>query len=155
MLSWAGEKMPWLIVHIALPGTILAGAAIGSLIERGIVLANERRIGLLDLGIFAGLITAVIGWFFLAARLTYGSFNGTCVNGDSDCRRVTDSDLSKWWVFAIPPCHLPRPARDLRIAARLATVGAGRRLRGRARPGILEVRVGWRSAMTIQTCRPR
>jgi predicted membrane-bound mannosyltransferase len=103
ILSWAGEKMPWLIVHIALPGTILAGAAVGRLIERGIVLANERKIGLLDIGIFAGLITAVVGWFFLAARLTYGSFGGPCPNGDTNCRRITEGDLNNWWVLAMPP----------------------------------------------------
>nr|MBA3415972.1 TIGR03663 family protein [Chloroflexia bacterium] len=33
-LSWAGEKMPWLIIHITLPGTLLAAAAIGGAIER-------------------------------------------------------------------------------------------------------------------------
>ena len=33
-LSWAGEKMPWLIVHLPLPGTILAAGAVGELIER-------------------------------------------------------------------------------------------------------------------------
>jgi uncharacterized protein (TIGR03663 family) len=104
ILSWAGEKMPWLIVHITLPGTILAGAVLGRLIERGIALANERRIGLMDAGVFAGLIAAVVGWFLLAARFTYGTFNGACPNSeDNNCRRVTDSDLSNWWVLAIPP----------------------------------------------------
>ena len=103
ILSWAGEKMPWLIVHIALPGTILAGAAVGRLIERGITLANARRIGPLDAGIFAGMIAAAVAWFFLAARLTYGNFGGPCANGDDNCRRVTDSDLNNWWLLAIPP----------------------------------------------------
>ena len=144
ILSWAGEKMPWLIVHIALPGTILAGAAIGSLIERGIAMANERRISLLDAGIFAGLITAVIGWFFLAARLTYGTFNGTCANGDENCRRVTDSDLNNWWVLAIPPAiclgllAIAGVRRGWRQSALIAACAAVVVL------GLLEVRVGWR-----------
>ena len=30
-LSWAGEKMPWLVIHIALPATLLAAALLGEL----------------------------------------------------------------------------------------------------------------------------
>jgi predicted membrane-bound mannosyltransferase len=33
-LSWAGEKMPWLVTHIALPGTLLAASLLGELVER-------------------------------------------------------------------------------------------------------------------------
>jgi predicted membrane-bound mannosyltransferase len=33
-LSWAGEKMPWLIIHITLPATLLAAAGVGGAIER-------------------------------------------------------------------------------------------------------------------------
>ena len=29
-LSYAGEKMPWLLVHISLPGVLLAGAMVGA-----------------------------------------------------------------------------------------------------------------------------
>ena len=31
--SWAGEKMPWLVTHIALPGNLLAAWAIGRMID--------------------------------------------------------------------------------------------------------------------------
>jgi uncharacterized protein (TIGR03663 family) len=31
--SWAGEKMPWLVVHIALPGNLLAAWALGRLLD--------------------------------------------------------------------------------------------------------------------------
>jgi uncharacterized protein (TIGR03663 family) len=31
--SWAGEKMPWLLVHIALPGNLLVAWALGRLLE--------------------------------------------------------------------------------------------------------------------------
>ena len=34
-LSYGGEKMPWLVVHIALPGILLAAAFTGAAIERG------------------------------------------------------------------------------------------------------------------------
>ncbi|MDQ2682896.1 MAG: TIGR03663 family protein [Chloroflexota bacterium] len=125
VLSWAGEKMPWLIVHIALPGTILAGAAVGRLIERGIALAEERRFTWLDLSVFAGLMVAAIGWFFLAARMTYGRMDGACPNGQNNCRRVLDGDLSNWWVLAIAP------------AAWLVLLG------------ILGMRNGWRQSILV------
>jgi predicted membrane-bound mannosyltransferase len=31
--SWAGEKMPWLVVHMALPGNLLAAWALGKLLQ--------------------------------------------------------------------------------------------------------------------------
>jgi predicted membrane-bound mannosyltransferase len=144
VLSWAGEKMPWLIVHIALPGTILAGAAVGRLIERGIALARERRIGLTDAAVFTGLICAVFAWFFLAARFTYGTFNGDCANGGDNCRQVTDTNLSRWWVLAIPPLvwlglmafsGLRRGWRQAALTAACAAVVV---------LALLEIRVGWR-----------
>jgi predicted membrane-bound mannosyltransferase len=145
VLSWAGEKMPWLIVHIALPGTLLAGAAVGRLIERAIALANERRISLLDAGVFTGLIGAVFAWFFLAARFTYGTFNGSCPTTDNDnCRRVTDGNLENWWVLAVPPLvwlgliAIAGIRRGWRQAALVAACAAVVVL------ALLEVRVGWR-----------
>ncbi len=144
VLSWAGEKMPWLIVHIALPGTVLAGAAIGRMIERGIALAEAKRISLVDGAVFAGLIIAVTGWFLMAARFTYGRFDGECTNGQNNCRRVLDDDLSRWWLLAIPP---------IAWLALLAFAGFKRGWRQSALIGatavvvvlaLLQVRVGWR-----------
>ena len=144
VLSWAGEKMPWLIVHIALPGTILAGAAVGRMIERGIQLAETRRISVLDVSVFAALILAVMSWFLLAARFTYGRFDGACTNGQNNCRRVLDSDLSHWWLLAVPP---------IAWLILLAYTGIKRGWRHSALIGacavvvvlsLLQVRVGWR-----------
>jgi uncharacterized protein (TIGR03663 family) len=39
-LSWAGEKMPWLVTHIALPATLLAAALLGEAWERWRPVAN-------------------------------------------------------------------------------------------------------------------
>ncbi|NNJ11372.1 TIGR03663 family protein [Chloroflexales bacterium ZM16-3] len=36
--SWAGEKMPWLLVHMALPGNLLAAWALGKLLQ----MADQR-----------------------------------------------------------------------------------------------------------------
>ena len=42
--SWAGEKMPWLTVHIALPGNLLAAWAIGRIWDFGFtILENESQ----------------------------------------------------------------------------------------------------------------
>ena len=144
ILSWAGEKMPWLIVHIALPGTILAGAAIGRLVERGIALARERRIGTTEQVVFGALLVAAVGWFFLAARLTYGTFNGDCPNGEENCRTVTDNDLSNWWLLVIPPVAwiaLLAYAGFRRGRRQTALVGAAAVVLILA---LLQVRVAWR-----------
>lgn len=144
VLSWAGEKMPWLIVHIALPGTILAGAVIGRIIERGVAMYEARRFSVLDYSVLAGLMVAVIGWFFLAARFTYGRFDGPCTNGQNNCRRVLDDDASRWWLLAIPP---------IAWLALLAYAGIKKGWRRSALVGLsgvvlvlalLQIRVGWR-----------
>lgn len=44
VFSWAGEKMPWLTVHMSLPLAILAASVIGSGIERVEQAANDGRL---------------------------------------------------------------------------------------------------------------
>ena len=39
--SWAGEKMPWLTVHIALPGNLLAAWAIGRMLDFGFTMLDD------------------------------------------------------------------------------------------------------------------
>lgn len=149
VLSWAGEKMPWLIVHIALPGTILAGIVVGRLIERGVESFNARELGWTDVALFGGMVAAVIGWFLISARLTYGNFNAACAptaNARNGCRQVNDSDLNMWWVLIIPPLVF------------LAFLGYGLMKRGWRTTaivgltaaivvlGLLQIRVGWRLA---------
>jgi predicted membrane-bound mannosyltransferase len=147
VLSWAGEKMPWLIVHIALPGTILAGIVVGRLIERGVARYEASNLTWTDAAIYAGMVAAVVGWFLLSARLTFGNFNGACAptaNANNGCRQVTESDQNIWWVLVIPPLIF------------LAFLGFGLLRRGWRATAIvglaaaitilalLEVRVGWR-----------
>ena len=151
VLSWAGEKMPWLIVHIALPGTILAGIVVGRVIERGIVLAQERGLGWTDTAVFGGMIVAVVSWFLLAARLTYGNFGGDCAptaGANSGCREVNNSDLNHWWVLMLPPLvwlgllgfgALRRGWRNAALIGLSATIVV---------LGLLEMRVGWRLSYT-------
>ena len=67
--TMAGEKMPWLNVHIALPLSILAGRSIGSLIS-----GLELRIDLPPLQRWAPAIAA---WGAAAAAVLIFLFNGT------------------------------------------------------------------------------
>jgi predicted membrane-bound mannosyltransferase len=72
ILSWAGEKMPWLIVHITVPYTLLAAGLLGELVERllkaapslsagGMAWAARHRRGL-ALG-YAGLVGLIATLF--------------------------------------------------------------------------------------------
>jgi hypothetical protein len=114
------------------------------MIERGIEMARENRISVTEHVIFGGLLIAAVGWFLLAARLTIGTFNGDCPNGQDNCRTVPDRDLSNWWLLAIPP---------VAWLALLAFGGIRRGWRQTALVGmaavvvvlaVLQIRVGWR-----------
>jgi uncharacterized protein (TIGR03663 family) len=76
ILSWAGEKMPWLITHAALPFTLLAALLLGELVERlaaggpalaagGMAWGERRRRPLTAL--YAGLV------LLIAALFVYGA----------------------------------------------------------------------------------
>lgn len=55
--TWAGEKMPWLYVHIALPSILLSGWVIGQLFEKMAWVQNEIW---LVLKFFSALVVVVI-----------------------------------------------------------------------------------------------
>ena len=99
--SYAGEKMPWLVMHIAVPGCLLAAVVIGQLIDRGVELSNERAFNRVDGILFAGLLVIGASWLALAGKLTYGEF---VTSATGSIRRVpTDWALNHWWLLAIPP----------------------------------------------------
>ena len=66
--SWAGEKMPWLVTHIALPGNLLAAWAIGRLVDsvdwRSL---PDRRAALMPLGLFLALVAVGVALTRIAA----------------------------------------------------------------------------------------
>jgi uncharacterized protein (TIGR03663 family) len=41
--SWAGEKMPWLVIHMTLPLTLLAAVGLSPIIERLVLLAKGEK----------------------------------------------------------------------------------------------------------------
>ena len=59
--SWAGEKMPWLTIHIALPLTILAGWFLGRLFNQPRPWGRSRQIAVGAL-IVLGLYTVHTSW---------------------------------------------------------------------------------------------
>ncbi len=67
VFSWAGEKMPWLTVHMALPMILLSGGLIGDTIER---LEARRPAGGLLVG--GGIVAAGVAWFLLWTRASNG-----------------------------------------------------------------------------------
>jgi predicted membrane-bound mannosyltransferase len=108
-LSMAGEKMPWLVTHIALPGILLAAVFVGGMIDRATEVARVRReqglsdsiFGGADWAIVGSLLALAIGWFFLAGRLTEGEFVKNSVNQWE--RSLTKYDVDHWWWLAIAP----------------------------------------------------
>ncbi|HEV2065189.1 MAG TPA: hypothetical protein VGR08_00030, partial [Thermomicrobiales bacterium] len=108
VLSWAGEKMPWLIMHFLLPAFLVVGVVANDIIEGALAWARShtgsragasarRRAGLLLTG---SLVALTAAWFFLASRLTYGAFRGT---GSSVEREITQVADGQWWSLALAP----------------------------------------------------
>ena len=127
-LSWAGEKMPWLVNHISLPATLLAAALLGELADRrwrwaARAGAGARRLWALpEAGLTAALLVIGAGWFLLAARLTAGEWVPASATGGWE-RAMTPWAAERWWWLALPPL------------AALALIGAGLARRGARRTG--------------------
>lgn len=143
-LSYAGEKMPWLIVHFTLPLMLLAGGLLGEIVERRLAARSELAGGFGWLGpaLVAGLLAAGGAWLIIAGRLSYPDYE---LNSQNEwVRQVRDSALDHWWLLALPP-----------IAAG-TLIGIGVALRGFRPTGratvaalavglvLLQVHAGWR-----------
>jgi uncharacterized protein (TIGR03663 family) len=100
-LSYAGEKMPWLIIHITLPALLLAGRATGALIERGLAMNRARVIGRTEVVLATTLLTAGATWIGLAALLSRPVYQ---INSNGELvRQVSAWAASNWWLLALPP----------------------------------------------------
>jgi uncharacterized protein (TIGR03663 family) len=143
-LSWAGEKMPWLVIHITLPATLLAAAALGAVAERWQAAAAGGRVRTqFPWWAFWALLAAAAAWFLLAGRLSFGAFVPAAGGW---ARTVTPEALRWWWLLAVPPL--------VALAVLAATVLRG----GPKRAGmtalaagsvllmLLQIHLGWRLA---------
>ncbi|MEX2425270.1 MAG: flippase activity-associated protein Agl23, partial [Thermomicrobiaceae bacterium] len=124
VLSWAGEKMPWLIVHFVLPMLVLTGGGAGVLIER--LLAGPawlpERFPVVFIRWGAPIALLLVSGFLL---LNWAS-NGPFVEIDGTLQRTIRDDIPiSWWLIYLPV-----------IAALLAILAA-------------VIRLGWRPAITV------
>lgn len=66
VFSWAGEKMPWLTVHMTLPLVILAASVIGGAIERLEAAVERGTLSKRAAGLtVTGVVVACASWFLL------------------------------------------------------------------------------------------
>jgi len=108
VLSWAGEKMPWLILHFLLPAILLGALLVDEIVtgavawyrarQGGVLGFSERRFGA---GLLAALVLVAVAWFLEASRLTYGLYPTTGVG--SGQREVPGWALDEWWLLAVIP----------------------------------------------------
>jgi len=147
-LSYAGEKMPWLIVHFTLPLTLLAGGLLGEVAERRIAkarLTGADRFSWASVTMVVALLVAGGSWMILAARMSYPVITET--DDDEIVRVVGQGALDQWWMLAIPPI-----AAVLLVGA----VAYSRGIRNAGRPVIaalaiglliVQIHAGWRVSM--------
>jgi predicted membrane-bound mannosyltransferase len=113
-LSYAGEKMPWLIIHIMLPTILLAAGLIGELVERWVAArrmapaTTNRGSPFRYAGVAGHWVTPAIGglllalggaWLLIAARLSSPRFVDV---QDSVQRTLAQGVRSDWWQLAVP-----------------------------------------------------
>jgi len=107
VLSWAGEKMPWLITHITLPAFLLGGLVVNTVVEGASAwlrsrdaAAGARRMRP-TLALAAALVAIAGSGFFLSSRMTYGRWNQLSENLWE--RTIPRTTLDDWWMLALPP----------------------------------------------------
>lgn len=106
VLSWAGEKMPWLSVHVVLPLILLSATYLGELVEHlEANLVGNRDLGLRSLALGGGLLAVFAGWFGVWAWGTAGpwEFNEQINNVERTLRpAIADNP----WILYLPPTIL-------------------------------------------------
>ncbi|MBA2247682.1 MAG: hypothetical protein H0W23_06100 [Chloroflexia bacterium] len=107
VLSWAGEKMPWLITHITLPAFLIGGLVLNTVVEGASawLRSHDAAAGAHwmrpALALAAGLVAIAGSGFFLSSRMTYGRWNQLSENLWE--RTVPAATLNDWWMLALPP----------------------------------------------------
>lgn len=100
VFSWAGEKMPWLTVHMSLPLTLLAASMIGAGIEQIEARARSGRLpraAALALGLGVPLIAGA--WFLLWGWASAGPW----VQTNTDLvRQLRPAVAERPWLLYLP-----------------------------------------------------
>ncbi len=102
VLSWAGEKMPWLIMHIVLPASLLGGMLVNDVIEGALTWRGrgEHRRAVPTFTVATGLVVLALASFYMVARLTYGQWTETAT--DVWIRSLPQQTLDDWHWLAVP-----------------------------------------------------
>jgi len=106
VLSWAGEKMPWLIMHILLPAALLSGTAIQDLVASASRWRDRRAADtsgpphpyVIPAVLAATLVFLAGAFFLIAANLTQGGYD--TIAGAS--RSVPTERANDWWQLLVP-----------------------------------------------------
>lgn len=96
--SWAGEKMPWMDIHLVLPLLLLTAALLGTAIERLLAEFRQWRSGDSTASVLppftraawavpGAMLALIVGWFLGAARLSNAGV-GASERG--------------WWLLLLP-----------------------------------------------------
>ncbi|MEJ7838897.1 MAG: flippase activity-associated protein Agl23 [Thermomicrobiales bacterium] len=113
VLSWAGEKMPWLIVHFTLPAILLGATLINEIVDSAIAWKRSEKTlttpGWVPSRLVTGGLAFLIvilgaGWFLLASRLTAGKLTASASGAIS--RQLTPATFDVWWTLVLAPASI-------------------------------------------------
>jgi len=100
-VSYAGEKMPWLITHITVPACLVAGLVVGRGIEALLAERAAGRWGRAEAAVVAALLVCGAGWLGLMGRMTTSAW--TSDEYGRLARTVDASHSGSWLLLAIFP----------------------------------------------------
>lgn len=99
--SWAGEKMPWLMMHFALPAFLMSGVFIEELIARistaRVALPWNKMTATSTSLIAIALFGCVVSWYLITARLSYQYWSNHLASPS-----MPATIRAEWWLTSIP-----------------------------------------------------
>lgn len=102
VLSWAGEKMPWIVIHIALPMTLVAASFAGDAVEyveaRWATWPRRRHIDAMLLG--GGVVFLVAMAYLSLAWASDGPFK---LAGNAYVQSLRAAAVDHWFIYVYLP----------------------------------------------------
>lgn len=101
VLSWAGEKMPWLVVHVTFPMILLAATVVGNVLaslerQQGLLRERIRRESVV-LGV--SILAVAAAGFLLFAWATSGPYADVAGHPQ---RTLRPEVAGRWWIVYLP-----------------------------------------------------